>query len=98
MLSRPRPEIIQPIENSNINLEDLANLGSSKLRLLEQKAANPLKGTGQGPGTAIGFFEQGIVVGALFIVLPVISAVGYSTWVFTQKFILPNAPGISWAF
>lgn len=87
MLSRPRPEIIEPIDGSNIGLEDLSNPMSPRLRLLQQRESQPLRETGQGPGTSIGFFEQGIIVGALFIVLPVVSVVGYTGWVFARKFV-----------
>lgn len=88
MLSKLRPELIQPIERSVIGLEDLSNPKSTKLQLLRQRETQPLKETGQGPGTAIGFFEQGIIVGALFIVLPVISVVGYAGWIFARKAVL----------
>ncbi|KAJ5636961.1 uncharacterized protein N7484_010274 [Penicillium longicatenatum] len=93
MLSKPRPELIQPIESSAIGLEDLSNSKSTKLQLLRQRETQSLRETGQGPGTAIGFFEQGIIVGALFIVLPVVSVVGYSGWFFARKAVLHFAGG-----
>ncbi|PYH99830.1 hypothetical protein BO71DRAFT_479024 [Aspergillus ellipticus CBS 707.79] len=67
---------------SVIGVEDLSN---PKSKLLRQREIQPLRETGQGPGTAIGFFEQGIIVGALFIFLPVVSVVGYSGWVLSRK-------------
>jgi len=89
MLSKPRPEFVEePIGNSAIELKDLINPMSTKLQILRQRETQPLRETGQGPGTAIGFFEQGIIVGALFIVLPAVSLVGYSGWFLTQKLSL----------
>lgn len=80
MLSRPRPEYIQETENPVLALQELKELDRAALDRLQAEAARPLRPTGQGPGTAIGFFEQGILVGAVFIVLPVISLVGYGSW------------------
>lgn len=93
MLSKARPEVIEPVESSVIGLEDLSNPMSKTLQILRKREAQPLRETGQGPGTAIGFFEQGIIVGALFIVLPVVSVVGYSGWVLTRKVFLHFAAG-----
>lgn len=99
MLSRPRPELVASADgSSSIVLEDFKSLSSPKLQLLQKKSLQPLAETGQGPGTSIGFFEQGIMVGALFIALPVISAIGYSGWFFMRMVILPNMTGIAWAF
>ncbi|PYH68360.1 uncharacterized protein BO88DRAFT_454647 [Aspergillus vadensis CBS 113365] len=80
MMSKPRPELIESIESFGFELKDFTNPTSSKLQAFRERESQPLRETGQGPGTAIGFFEQGIIVGALFIVLPVISLVGYSGW------------------
>ncbi|KAL3440791.1 hypothetical protein BJX65DRAFT_316136 [Aspergillus insuetus] len=80
MLSRPRPEYIRETNKSNMNVQELKELDRAALDRLQVEAARPLRPTGQGPGTAIGFFEQGILVGAVFIVLPVISFIGYGSW------------------
>lgn len=63
-----------------LSLKDLKDLDRAALDRLQAEAGRPLRPTGQGPGTAIGFFEQGIMVGAVFIVLPVISLIGYGSW------------------
>ncbi|KAJ5701950.1 hypothetical protein N7488_009498 [Penicillium malachiteum] len=76
MLSKLKPELIQPTEGSFIGLEDLTNPNSTKMQFLRQRETQPLRETGQRPGTSIGFFEQGIIAGALFIVVPVVSVMG----------------------
>ncbi|PYI05112.1 hypothetical protein BO78DRAFT_419971 [Aspergillus sclerotiicarbonarius CBS 121057] len=91
MLSKLRPEVILPDQGSIVGLEDLHNPTSSKLQLLRQRETQPLREMGQGPGTAIGFFEQGIILGALVIVLPVVSVVGYSGWIFGRKVLFTFA-------
>ncbi|KAL2782583.1 hypothetical protein BJX66DRAFT_350844 [Aspergillus keveii] len=80
MLSQPRPEYIKETKRSAMTLQELKELDRAALDRLRVEAASPLRSTGQGPGTAIGFFEQGILVGAVFIVLPVISLFGYGSW------------------
>lgn len=86
MMSKPRPELIESIESFGFELKDFTNSTSSKLQAFKERESQPLREIGQGPGTAIGFFEQGIIVGALFIVLPVISLVGYSGWRILRHF------------
>lgn len=88
MLSRPRPEYIQSSKrNTSINtdrlVQDLSLFEEQEQALvqrLRKEVDSPLRPTGQGPGTAVGFFEQGIIVGAVFIVFPIVSLVGYASW------------------
>jgi hypothetical protein len=51
---------------------------------LDQVAQRPLKPTGQPESGAWGFFEQGIVLGAIMYILPVMGVVtaglGYAGW------------------
>lgn len=77
----------------DLELDDWKDPHSIKLNLIRRREMQPLKETGQGPGTAIGFFEQGIMVGALFIVLPVLSITGYTGWVLVRRFLLPGLAG-----
>ncbi|KAF9892289.1 hypothetical protein FE257_002066 [Aspergillus nanangensis] len=88
MLSRPRPEMIERPTDDIAMLEDFHSIGTVKVTELSKHSERPLKGTGQGPGTAIGFFEQGIMVGAAFIVLPVMSAVAYGGWILVRQGML----------
>lgn len=90
MLSKPRPTLIAS-KTSRLDLEDLSNLQSSKLQSFALQETRPLRETGQGSGTSIGFFEQGIIVGGVFIVLPVLSILGYSSWTLTKRVLLPMA-------
>ncbi|KNG85751.1 hypothetical protein ANOM_005718 [Aspergillus nomiae NRRL 13137] len=80
MLSQPRPEYIQEAKKPAITLQELKDLDRVALDRVRVEARSALRSTGQGSGTAIGFFEQGILVGAVFIVLPVVSLVGYGGW------------------
>ena len=50
---------------------------STNLAELEKEALKPLPPTGQRPGKALGFFEQGIVIGLVTIFLPIaVSSLG----------------------
>lgn len=59
---------------------------------IDQIAQRPLKPTGQPVAGAWGFFEQGIWLGALVYVLPLISlstfGVGYAAWKGYQRLSL----------
>jgi hypothetical protein len=79
MFSTPRPQFITapPSLPSSIEMKKLATKG--------------LRPTGQRPGHAIGFFEQGILIGlgsAAVIVLPVVGWgvywVGRKVWVLAR--------------
>ncbi|CAG8918558.1 unnamed protein product [Penicillium salamii] len=87
MFSRPRPEFIQPTEDSVMDLTISQPNENAQLLSLGQREQRPLPATMQGPGTAIGFFEQGIIVGGICIVLPVISFLGYSGWILTRRIL-----------
>jgi hypothetical protein len=79
---------MEPTNGYISDLTDLSDPLSVKLQSLRRREMQPLRETGQGPGTAIGFFEQGIIVGALFIVLPVVSLVGYLGWMLARRLLL----------
>lgn len=80
MLSKPRPEFVEPQNNSCISILDLNDPSSSTVQRFIENVERPLRPTKQGKGTAIGFFEQGILVGMVFIALPAVSCIGYSGW------------------
>ncbi|RAH84251.1 hypothetical protein BO86DRAFT_397117 [Aspergillus japonicus CBS 114.51] len=80
MLSRPRPEMITTIQAGESELRK-----GHLLAALSKNVNQPLPKTGQGPGTSMGFFEQGIVVGFVFIVIPVVSVTGFSVWTLLTK-------------
>lgn len=71
MFSRPRPELIRESQYAAFGLGDLSDPKSTAIKAWIREAVRPLRATGQGPDTSIGFFEQGIIVSAIFIVLPV---------------------------
>ncbi|RAH45249.1 uncharacterized protein BO95DRAFT_464062 [Aspergillus brunneoviolaceus CBS 621.78] len=73
MFSRPRPEMITTIQAGKSGLKKGHVLGA-----LSKKVVKPLLKARQGPGTSMGFFEQGILVGLVFIVIPVVSVAGFS--------------------
>ena len=51
-----------------------------EVKELREKATIALKPTGQKPGHAIGFFEQGILIGLGVTALIVLPAAGWGTW------------------
>lgn len=84
MFELPSPEIV-PGPRSHCVSRLLEKAGS-----FDQVAQKPLKSTGQPASGAWGFFEQGIILGAIVYILPVVGAMafgvgyvgwtGYSTW------------------
>lgn len=70
MFEHPSPEIVA--EKQTCTISQLA-LQQSTLASEAALIANssPLKSTGQGPGGAWGYFEQGLVIGAVVYLLPV---------------------------
>lgn len=51
------------------------------LREIRKQAEEPLPKTGQPLGHAVGFFEQGIFLGAGLFLTVVVPAVAYGSWV-----------------
>lgn len=45
-------------------------------RELRKETILPLKETGQGEGKVVGFFDQGMIVGALIYVVPLVMSLG----------------------
>lgn len=78
MLELPSPETV-PGPRSHFVSRLLEKAGS-----FHQVAQKPLKSTGQPASGAWGFFEQGIILGAIVYILPVVGAmtfgVGYAGW------------------
>jgi hypothetical protein len=69
MFSVPRPQIVTKGVEITSKVEELRDL-----------AVKALKPTGQKPGHAIGFFEQGILIGLGVTVLALLPAVGWGVW------------------
>jgi hypothetical protein len=78
MFTVPRPAYITPPPSSKALTTLLTSSSTAKSSAtaaeLETEAAKELKPTGQKPGHHIGFFEQGILTGLVFIFVP--AAVG----------------------
>lgn len=55
-----------------------------KAAFIDKVAQRPLKPTGQAPSGAWGFFEQGIIIGALVYLLPIVgistAGIGLAFW------------------
>ncbi|KAM0146890.1 hypothetical protein ACHAPC_003279 [Botrytis cinerea] len=51
------------------------------LKKIQKVAVKALPETGQAPGHAIGFFEQGILLGGALFLSVVVPALGYVSWV-----------------
>jgi hypothetical protein len=69
MFSVPRPQIVS-------KEPEIPN----KVDVLRELATKKLKETGQKPGYAVGFFEQGIFIGLGVTALVVLPAVGWGMW------------------
>lgn len=85
MFSSACPQYItSPPEDLFILDKIIKGEAKDKGKLVEtiQKAAiKALPATGQHPGHAIGFFEQGILLGGALFLSVVIPALGYASWV-----------------
>ncbi|THV46061.1 hypothetical protein BGAL_0421g00090 [Botrytis galanthina] len=84
MFSSPRPQYIA-LPPADLSLLDKIRAGGSEnhelVERIRKMAVKALPETGQAPGHAIGFFEQGILLGGglfLSVLLPVL---GYVSWV-----------------
>jgi hypothetical protein len=86
MFSSPRPQYISHPPTSSYEMMALEKLGESRvkpeeLKKIRERAVAPLPKTGQKPGHAIGFFEQGILIGVGLFLSVTIPAAGYASWV-----------------
>lgn len=79
MMSISHVEIIDPRVNAKYSLIQSA-IESGDAKVLEQ-GLTPLKPTGQPSGTSFGFFDQGILTGAIFLVLPAIASFSFLSYV-----------------
>lgn len=77
MLTRPHPEYARCDNQKEARIsKGLAQNDSN----IFQNVVQPLKPTGQKSGTSIGFFDQGILTGLTFFVLPVLATTCYLTY------------------
>ena len=80
MFSVPRPEYINYLARTGAVANVLDGAEADAERKLREEAQKPLPPTGQRPGKAIGFFEQGLLVGATVLTTTTITGlalVGY---------------------
>ncbi|KAI1342620.1 Aldehyde/histidinol dehydrogenase [Xylariaceae sp. FL0016] len=86
MFSRARPQYVEKPSSAFAEAEKLLEgakgVSTSSIRAL---AIKPLKPTGQGTNWGVGFFEQGILLGAGLLLTVVFPAVGYTTWTMGRK-------------
>lgn len=87
MFSSERPEYILSPSKELLTLETILGgtnaTGGEELvaRELRKNAVEPLPKTGQPLGHAVGFFEQGIFLGAGLFLSIVIPSLAYGSWV-----------------
>lgn len=86
MMSRPSPQVIAK-DKSGVGIAQLLRIQSRKdgkfrkiVEDVRMQALIPLKPTGQGPGTSLGFFDQGIMTGFMAFVLPSLVLIGYGSF------------------
>ncbi|KAF0323019.1 putative aldehyde dehydrogenase [Colletotrichum asianum] len=86
MMTRPRPEFVCSLTGEKF--EDIALARSAHdrtsglrkedaYRSLREDALRSLRPIGQGSGSSIGFFDQGIITGMLAFALPALAMLGY---------------------
>ena len=73
MFSVPRPEFVNFSARSVAMAKALDGAEPDAERKLREEAQKPLPATGQPPGKAIGFFEQGLLVGATILAISTIT-------------------------
>lgn len=87
MFSSERPQIVLSPSSDVLVIEKLfegvqqSESREVSLRKIRSNAVEPLPKTGQPKGHAIGFFEQGILLGAGLFLSVFVPAVGYGSWV-----------------
>lgn len=91
MFSALRPQFIRP--SASVAEKKVAGLivvgkqevDALQLKKLRDEATTPLKKINQGPGHAIGFFEQGMLAGAAVWLFAIIPVVGYGSFVLGRR-------------
>ena len=81
MFSSERPEFISAPSKELLALESILGGEEVLARELRKNAMEPLPKTGQPLGHAVGFFEQGIFLGAGLFLSLVIPSLAYGSWV-----------------
>lgn len=82
MFSAKRPQYIKSPADDLLIIDKLLS-GAFKdvtCKKLQESARKPLRKTGQPLGHAIGFFEQGILLGVGILFLVVVPTVGFVSW------------------
>lgn len=82
MFSSARPQYTSCPKTDLLVIDELFRheTNSKLLQTLKMSAIEPLAKMNQGKGHAIGFFEQGILLGAGLFLTVLIPAIGYSSW------------------
>lgn len=87
MFSSERPQYVKPPTEDLLWIDEIlvtsqqSKSMAAALKKIQSSAVEPLPKTGQGLGHAIGFFEQGILLGAVLFFSAVIPTLGYGSWV-----------------
>lgn len=72
MIESPSPQFVHPREDG-LTLGDLTQDRSHSWEELYQSSLRPLKPTGQPKPGSMNFFAQGLLVGAVFYLLPIVA-------------------------
>ena len=87
MFSVPRPEFINYSARTGAVAKVLDGVEADAERKLREEAQKPLAPTGQRPGKAIGFFEQGLLVGATVLMTTTITGLALTGFYVIPKLI-----------
>jgi hypothetical protein len=92
MFTKARPQFVLPEADSGFPISQLflSTEGKEKdsnasRKTIRGMALAPLKPTGQGKGEAIGFFEQGLLLGGTLLLTTVIPMITYGAWIVGKK-------------
>ncbi|RVX74926.1 hypothetical protein B0A52_01203 [Exophiala mesophila] len=84
MMENPSPKFVSRV-SGEVDLREVAQKGSEIGKLLHQQSLRPLKPTGQPREGDSNFFQQGMLVGLIFLVLPVVTGSLIGTSYLTMK-------------
>ncbi|KAL6245154.1 hypothetical protein RBB50_007929 [Rhinocladiella similis] len=84
MIESPSPQFVHPGEGS-LTLEDLAQDRSQRWEQLYRSSLRPLKPTSQPNPGSMNFFKQGLLVGAVFYLFPIIAVTASGSAVLLQR-------------
>jgi hypothetical protein len=90
MFSSARPQYVRPPPKDLLVIDELLRdpqlkSTATQLEQIRRRALEPLRSIDQPQGFAIGFFEQGILLGAGLVLTVVIPTLAYGSWIASRS-------------